>query len=86
MQKFNSADGGDGNSEGLCACETVTDLMNNTVMDAMNDDDEIVIIAGHEICKIYDGVRIEPVLEIARFTVAQFNSNFEQIAEQYEIW
>lgn len=88
MQKFQSADGGDGfeDSGGLCACLTVSDLLRNTVMDAMHDDDEVIVIAGYKIAEIYDGYRIEPVEEIARFTVKHFRENAESIAEKYETW
>ncbi len=43
MKNHVSADGGDGleGAGGVCACLTVTDLLNNTVMDAMDDDDEV---------------------------------------------
>ena len=72
-----SADGGDGMEEfgGVCACITVSDLARNTVMDALEDDDEVIIFQGREICEIYDGYRVEPVAEIVRMTIAEFRSN-----------
>jgi hypothetical protein len=88
MQNFNSADGGDGceNAGGLCACLTVADLLRNTVMGAMYDNDEVIVIGGYKITEIYDGYRIDPVKEIARFTVKYFRENAESIAEKYETW
>ena len=71
---------------GVCACDSVSALLRNTVMDAMNDIDEIIVFEGRELCEIYDGYRVEPVREVARFTVAQFKSQAEQIACEYEKW
>lgn len=87
MQKYTSADGGDGMEDegGICACDSVASLVNNTAMDAANDDDEVVIFAGREICEIYDGYRVEPVNEIARFTVRYFLSNKEEMTS-FEKW
>lgn len=88
MQQFVSADGGDGLEEvgGVCAVLTVSDLLNNTVMGAMDDDDEVVVFRGYKLAEIYDGYRVEPVEEVARFTVKYFIENAEEIADQYEMY
>lgn len=77
LQSHISADGGDGMEEqgGVCACLTVTEMLRNTVMDALDEDDEVVIFAGHEICEIYDGYRVQPIREIARMTICEFRMN-----------
>lgn len=85
MQSYVSEDGADdGGAEGICACLTVSDLLNNTVMDAMDDDDEVVVLKGIEVTEIYDGYRIYPTEVVARFTVAEFMANTDAIAEKYE--
>ena len=88
MTSFVSADGGDDleNIGGLCACSTVADLLRNTVMGAMSANDEVVVFSAMKIAEIYDGYRVEPVAELARFTVAEFKRDAENVAEQYEIW
>jgi len=40
--------------------------------DAMDDDDEVVVLEGDIICKLYDGYRIAPTTEVARFTVGEW--------------
>jgi len=91
MKSYNSANGGDGyeddeEKEGLCACLTVSDLLRNTVMDAMGDDDEVVVLSGYEVEEIYDGYRVRPGGEKARFTVKFFREHADEIAETYETW
>lgn len=90
MQSHNSANGGDGDEaeekEGLCCCIAVSDLLSNTVMGAMDPDDEVVVFSGYEIERIYDGYRVYPVKEIARFSVEFFETHAEEIAEKYETW
>lgn len=88
MTDFVSADGGDDLEEvgGICACSTVADLLRNTVMGAMSANDEVVVFSARKIAEIYDGYRVEPVAELARFTVAEFKADAKSIAEQYETW
>lgn len=87
MRNFVSADGGDGYSEygGVCACDSVADLKRNTAMDAANEDDEVVVFAGRELCEIYDGYRVEPVAEVKRVTVRYFLDHLEEMTE-FEKW
>ena len=85
MQSYVSEDGADeGGTEGICACLTVTELLNNTVMDVVDDNDEVVVLNGVELAEIYDGYRIYPTAVVARFTVAEFRANASEIAEKYE--
>lgn len=90
MKSYNSVNGGDGyedeEKEGLCACLTVSDLLRNTVMDAMDDDDEVVVFSGYKLEEIYDGYRVRPIEEKARFTVKYFREHADEIAETYETW
>jgi hypothetical protein len=43
----------------------------NTVIGAMDDDDEVVVFEGRELEPIYDGWRVRPIRELARMTIAQ---------------
>jgi len=88
MQNHTSKDGAnEGGTEGVCCCDSIDGLLNNTVMDAMNDDDEVVVIRGQEIAEIYDGYRVYPTEIIARMTVAEFTRLAETgAAYDYEDW
>lgn len=81
MQAYVSADGGDGMEEvgGVCACSSVNDLLMNTVMGAMNDDDEVIVFEGVWLADIYDGSRVRPVREIARYTIADVKARGNDI-------
>lgn len=86
MKTFNSANGGDGLIEGLCVSDT-PDGNFGGAWDAMNDDDEIVILTGTIIAEIYDGYRIIPATEIARFTIAEWKTKLRDgSAWDYEEW
>jgi len=50
--------------------------------DAMDDDDDLVILEGKVIREIYDGVVIIPTREIARFTIAEW----DKMLESGEAW
>jgi hypothetical protein len=71
-----SADGGDGYDEGLAVSGRPDGLDGGSrfggAWDAMDPDDEVIVLEGRILCEIYDGYRIEPTREIARFTVAQW--------------
>jgi hypothetical protein len=81
-----SGDGGDGYGDvgGVCATVTVADLLNNTVMDVLNADDEVVIFTGEKLETIYDGYRVRPIALLARMSVAHFRANADQIAWDWE--
>lgn len=85
MQSFNSADGGDGHTEGLCVSEKPDSF--GGAWQAHNDDDEIVILKGQVIAEIYDGYRIRPTEEVARFTKAEWRAKIEDgSAWDFEDW
>lgn len=77
MQSHVSEDWGeDGGEEGLAVSGFASGLDGGARFggswDAMNDDDEVIVLEGDVICKIYDGYRIYPTREVARFTVAEW--------------
>jgi len=76
MQNHVSEDGGDdGGSEGVCACESVEELMRNTVWTTnpkYTKGAEVVVFHGEKITEIYDGARVYPTEIIERLTVEQF--------------
>jgi hypothetical protein len=87
MQNYNSEDGGDGGEDGLCACDSVSDLMRNTVWTESDAGEaEVVVLRGQAIEEIYDGTRIYPTEVLATFKPTEFAKNAQQIAEQYEEW
>ena len=90
MVKFVSADGGDDCDTGLCVTESVSDTRFGGADGAYNADageGEVVVMKGRVISRIYDGYRIEPTKEIARFTFAEWLAMVEDgSAEQYEDW
>ena len=82
MKYFNSEDVIDGSAEGLCVSGSPHGLDGGSrfggAWDAYDDNDgEIVIMEGRIISKIYDGYRIRPTREIARFTKKQWSEMLE---------
>ena len=81
MKTFDSLSGGDGEIEGLTVSGSADGMDGGSrfggAWDAMNDDDEVVILEGEVIHKIYDGYRINPTHEVARFTVEQWSEMLE---------
>ena len=86
MKYYNSYDVIDGFAEGLCVSGSPQGLDGGLdggsrfggAWDAYDDDDgEIVIMEGRIITKIYDGYRIRPAREIARFTKKQWKEMLE---------
>ena len=93
MIEFASEDGGDdGYTEGLCVCMSAagTDGGNAPFggsMGALDADDEIVVLEGIILHEIYDGYRIRPTTEVARFTIAEWERMLESgEAQEYERW
>jgi len=94
MQSHSSGDGGDGYGEfgGLCASKYANGYHHSGYGDqfggclpALDDDDEVVVFKGRIIVEIYDGYRVEPIAEIARFTVAQWLDMIDSgEAEEFE--
>jgi len=83
MKTFNSEDVIDVFAEGLCVSGSPNGLDGDGgsrfggAWDAYDDDGEIVIMEGRIIAKIYDGYRIRPTREIARFTKKQWAEMLE---------
>lgn len=53
--------------------------------DAMNDNDDLVILQGDRIGKLYDGYVIKPTREVARYKVGDWKQMIEDGTAQ-EIW
>jgi len=45
--------------------------------DALDDDDEVIVLEGYIIKKIYDGYRVRPIREVARFTLTEWEQMLE---------
>lgn len=90
MQSFVSEDGGDGYAEGLCVSGSASGLDGGSrfggAWDAYDaDNGEVVVLEGYKIAQIYDGYRIEPTKEIARFTKSEWAQMLEDgTADEYE--
>lgn len=84
MQSFDSADGGDGNEEGLCVSGSPDKF--GGAWSAYGDlDGEVVVMEGRILVEIYDGYRIYPTKEIARFSKAEWRIKLnDETAWDYE--
>lgn len=87
MADFVSADGGDGYDEGLCVTDRISDTSFGGAAGQASDDYEVVVLTGNVICQIYDGFRIQPLAEVARFTYRRWLEMVESgEADDYEQW
>jgi hypothetical protein len=87
VKNFNSGDGGDGYTEGLCVSDSPEPGGFGGAWDAMDEDDEVIVLRGEKIARIYDGYRIRPTEEVARFTVAEWQEMLDSgEAYEYEDW
>ena len=91
MQQFVSADGGDVDDdaelEGICVSDSPRPSTFGGAWDAMDDDDDVVVLKGIVVSEIYDGYRINPTAEVARFTVAEWRAMVaDGSAQDYEDW
>lgn len=87
MKRFNSADGGDGQTHGICATESVSELLHNTAFCNLSGSAEIVVLTGEKVSDIYDGVRIRPTSIIATFSYAEFVAKVRDgSAYDFEEW
>jgi hypothetical protein len=89
MVNFNSGSGADDEEIGLAVSGEPSGLDGGSrfggALDALNDDDEIIVLEGTIIEQIYDGYRIQPTREVARFTVEQWMVKLEnETAYDYE--
>ena len=85
MQNYTSEDGGDdGGTEGICACDSVTGLLRNTVYGPAKDA-EVVVLNGRRVCEIYDGTRIYPTALVARHSYEEWQAKVaDGSAYEYE--
>jgi hypothetical protein len=76
MINWNSDDGGDGETVGLAVSGSANGIDGGArfggAWEAVNDDDELIVLEGRILAGIYDGYRIQPTREIARFTIAEW--------------
>jgi hypothetical protein len=90
MKSHNSGDGGDGHETGLAVSAFANGLDGGSrfggAWEAMDDDDDVIVLTGYVIFQIYDGYRIDPLEEIARFTVSEWKKMMAdgRAEEQYE--
>lgn len=86
MANFNSADGGDGEQVGLAVSGSPDGYDGGSrfggAWDALEDNDEIIVLEGIVLQEIYDGYRIRPTREVARFALAEW----ERMLETGEAW
>lgn len=88
MQNYTSADGGDGMGDevgGLCVSGFVN--MFGGAEGAYNPrrPGEVVVLKGHILAEIYDGYRIMPTKEVARFSLPDWQRMVEDgEASDYE--
>jgi len=75
MKDFCSCDG-DCKANGLAVCLSPNGLDGGSkfggAWDAMDEDDDLVVLKGRIIDEIYDGYIIRPIAEVARFTIAEW--------------
>jgi len=91
MQAHNSESGGDIGGEGLAVSMSPGGLDGGSrfggAWNAMDDDDELVILEGRIVAEIYDGYRIIPTKEVARFTIAEWGRMLNDgSAWDWEAW
>ena len=89
MIDFNSEDGGDdcGDIGGLCVSSSPDSF--GGADGAYNDNrpGEVVIMTGRILAEIYDGYRIQPTNEIARFSLSDWQRMIaDETAWDYEDW
>ncbi len=89
MQSFNSADGGDGCEEigGLCVSMSPHKFGGAEGAYGAGRPGEVVILKGRKLVEIYDGYRIQPTAEVARFPLEVWKQMIaDETAWDYEDW
>lgn len=89
MIDFNSADGGDGMGEvgGLCVSGSVNHFGGAEGAYGAHRPGEVVVLKGRRLVEIYDGYRIQPTAEVARFPLDKWQLMIEAgTAYDYEDW
>ena len=87
MQNYTSADGGDGMEEvgGLCVSSFVNKFGGAEGAYSNRRPGEVVVLKGHILAEIYDGYRIAPTNEVARFSLEDWQQMIEdETAYEYE--
>ena len=88
MQNYTSADGGDEMGDevgGLCVSGFVNKFGGAEGAYYANRPGEVVVLKGHILAEIYDGYRIEPTKEIARFSYETWKQMIaDETAYDYE--
>ena len=81
MKNWASADGGDGERVGLAVSGSADGIDGGArfggAYAALDGDDELIVLEGKILAEIYDGYRIAPTREIARFTIAEWDAMLE---------
>lgn len=78
MQSFVSDDGGDGSDVGgLCVTDRVGLNFGGAEYAYGDNDAEVVVMTGRILAEIYDGYRIEPTAEVARFAFGEWKKMVE---------
>lgn len=87
MQNYTSADGGDGMEDvgGLCVSGFVNKFGGAEGAYNVTRPGEVVVLKGHILAEIYDGYRIMPTKEVARFSLTDWQRMVEDgEASDYE--
>jgi hypothetical protein len=89
MCSFTSADGGDGEEEvgGLCVSMSPDKFGGAEGAYGAGRQGEVVILKGRKLAEIYDGYRIQPTAEVARFSLEVWEQMVkDESAWDYEDW
>ena len=87
MQKYNSADGGDGSVKGLCVSSSPDRFGGAEGAYSADRPGEVVVLKGQVVTEIYDGYRIRPTEIVARFTWSEWKQKIaDESAWDYEDW
>lgn len=89
MRNYASADGGDdcGDVGGLCVSDSPDTFGGAEGAYDSTRPGEVVILRGQKLAKIYDGYRIRPTAEVARFPLDEWKRMVaEGTAWDYEDW
>lgn len=89
MQNYTSADGGDGMGEvgGLCVSGSPDKFGGAEGAYGPSRPGEVVILKGRKLAEIYDGYRIQPTVEVARFSLEVWEQMIDdETAWDYEDW
>ncbi len=91
MQNYNSANGGDGfedeELDGLCVSDAPDSFGGAEGAYGAGRPGEVVILKGRKLVEIYDGYRIQPTAEVARFPLEVWKQMIaDETAWDYEDW